>query len=139
MVLLITRRCCRTNFPLCSKFAAERGVRRTTAVITRATLTHELKSLGVQTNETLMVHAGLRKVGPVEGGADALLDALLEVVGSEGTLLMVLGADADVPFDAQESPAEAGMAYLPKCSAAALPPESTTMQQLASESAAPER
>ena len=26
-IMRITRHCCRTNFPLCSKFAAERGIR----------------------------------------------------------------------------------------------------------------
>lgn len=79
---------------------------------TRATLTHELKSLGVQMNETLMVHASLRKIGRVEGGADALLDALLDAVGPGGTILMVLGADADEPFDAQNSSAERDIGVL---------------------------
>ena len=40
-----------------------------------------------------MVHASLRAIGPVEGGADALLDALDRVVGRDGTLLMILGAE----------------------------------------------
>lgn len=81
-------------------------------MITRDTLTHDLRSLGVQKNEALMVHASLRKVGPVEGGADALLDALLGSVGPGGTLLMALGADADAPFDALTSPAERDMGIL---------------------------
>src|SRR6185503_18170860 len=36
----------------------------------------------------LVVHSSLRAIGPVEGGADGILDALLEVVGPDGTLAM---------------------------------------------------
>jgi aminoglycoside N3'-acetyltransferase len=39
-----------------------------------------------------MVHASLRAIGPIRGGADGLIDALEAAVGSEGTLLMTLGA-----------------------------------------------
>lgn len=53
-----------------------------------------------------MVHASLRKVGPVEGRADGLIDALVETLGSDGTVVMVLGADADEPFEATETPAD---------------------------------
>ena len=53
-----------------------------------------------------MVHASLRKVGPIQGGADALLDALIETLGPRGTLLMVLGADDAEPFDASSSPVD---------------------------------
>lgn len=53
-----------------------------------------------------MVHASLRKTGPVEGGATAVLAALLETLGSGGTLVMVLGADDEEPFDVRSTPAE---------------------------------
>ena len=58
-------------------------------------LIRDLRRLGVRTGETLMVHASLRAIGPVEGGASAVLDALDQVVGPEGTLLMILGAVVD--------------------------------------------
>lgn len=54
-----------------------------------------------------MVHASVRKIGPLEGGADALLDALIQALGPGGTLLMVLGADDEEPFDALSSPVDA--------------------------------
>ncbi len=56
-------------------------------------LAEDLRSLGVSAGDVLMVHASLRAIGPVEGGADALLDALDRVVGRDGTLLMILGAE----------------------------------------------
>jgi len=42
-----------------------------------------------------MVHASLRAVGPVDGGADGVVDALEAAAGPGGTLLMVLGARDD--------------------------------------------
>jgi aminoglycoside N3'-acetyltransferase len=75
-------------------------------MIDRTSLTHDLVSLGVQPGTALMVHASLRKLGPIDGGADAVLDALMDTLGSDGTLLMVLGADDDEAFDAQTSAAD---------------------------------
>ena len=42
-----------------------------------------------------MVHASLRAIGPVEGRAAGVIDALETAVGPHGTLLMVLGARDD--------------------------------------------
>jgi aminoglycoside N3'-acetyltransferase len=43
----------------------------------------------------VMAHASLRRIGPVEGGADGVIAAILEAIGPEGTMLMVLGAADD--------------------------------------------
>jgi aminoglycoside N3'-acetyltransferase len=51
-----------------------------------------LHRLGVQQGDALMVHASLRRLGPVDGGATGVLDALEAAVGPEGTLMMILGA-----------------------------------------------
>lgn len=51
--------------------------------------------LGVSPGDLVMVHASMRRIGPVEGGADAVIDALEAVVGPTGTLLMNLGARDD--------------------------------------------
>src|ERR1700730_1495384 len=55
-------------------------------------LVADLRRLGVRTGDALMVHASLRRIGPVAGGADGVLDALDAAVGGEGTLMMTLGA-----------------------------------------------
>ncbi|MFO0675856.1 MAG: AAC(3) family N-acetyltransferase [Polyangiaceae bacterium] len=65
-----------------------------------------LRSLGVVAGDTVMVHASMRRVGPVEGGAAGVVDALSRAVGPEGTVLMVLSAVEDVPFDARTSPVD---------------------------------
>ena len=51
-------------------------------------LSRELASLGVHRGAVLLVHCSLRSIGWVEGGAATLLDALLKVLGLEGTLLV---------------------------------------------------
>ena len=60
-----------------------------------AQLAAELRGLGVATGDVVMVHASLRRIGPVDGGADGVVDALDAAVGHEGTLLMTLGARDD--------------------------------------------
>lgn len=94
-------------------------------------ITGDLRRLGVAPGDLVMVHASLRAVGPVEGGADGVLDALEAVVGPEGTILMTLGARDDwgwindrpeperahllrgsEPFDAARTPADPDMGVL---------------------------
>ena len=78
-----------------------------------------------------MVHASLKRIGPVEGGALGVVHALDRAVGADGTLLMVLGANDDwywvnsrpeaersalladaEPFDSQTTPAEKDVGVL---------------------------
>lgn len=60
-------------------------------------LVEDLQTLGVRAGDTLMVHVSLRAIGPVERGPSGVLEALDRAVGSNGTLLMVLGAE--IPHD----------------------------------------
>jgi len=53
---------------------------------TRASLAADLGRLGVADGDLVMVHAAMRRVGPVLGGPDALIAALRDAVGREGTL-----------------------------------------------------
>ncbi|MEO1192213.1 MAG: aminoglycoside 3-N-acetyltransferase [Pseudomonadota bacterium] len=62
-------------------------------------LTHDLHSLGVRQGDIIMLHASYRAVGPVAGGPEALLAALLEAVGPEGGLVMFVSWAAS-PYEA---------------------------------------
>ena len=72
----------------------------------RSELTGDLRNLGVRAGDLVMVHASLRAVGPVDGGADGVIDAILAAVGPHGTMLMTMGADDAEPFDAQATPVD---------------------------------
>lgn len=50
-------------------------------------LAEQLRVLGLQPGDAVMVHASLRAAGPCLNGADDLIDALLQCTGENGTLL----------------------------------------------------
>ena len=56
--------------------------------VTRGTLVSDLRKLGVRTGQSILLHASLRSLGWVEGGAPAVVAALREVVGRGGTLVV---------------------------------------------------
>lgn len=54
---------------------------------TRQQLGEHLAGLGLGSNDAVLVHAGLRAIGPVLGGPDTLIAALRDVVDPRGTIL----------------------------------------------------
>lgn len=58
-------------------------------------LVADLRRLGVRSGDLLMVHASLRSIGPVAGGAGGVLDAVGEAIGPDGTLLVNVGVRDD--------------------------------------------
>ena len=61
---------------------------------TRAALRNHLRRLGVGAGDAVMVHAAMRKVGRLLNGPDALIGALLDAVGPQGTILAYTDWDA---------------------------------------------
>ena len=56
--------------------------------IRKADIARALREAGVNADDLVLVHSSLSAFGHVEGGADAVIDAFLEVLGPNGTLLM---------------------------------------------------
>jgi aminoglycoside 3-N-acetyltransferase len=54
---------------------------------TRLSLSRDFAALGVAPGDDVFVHAALRALGPVVGGADTVLDGLRDAVGETGTVL----------------------------------------------------
>src|SRR5579862_4147659 len=54
----------------------------------RESLARDLRSLGVIPGQTLLVHASLRQIGWVSGGADEVVAALRQVLGRDATLVV---------------------------------------------------
>ncbi|MEW5853965.1 MAG: AAC(3) family N-acetyltransferase [Myxococcota bacterium] len=96
-----------------------------------ARLVTDLQRLGVREGDTLMVHASLRALGPVEDRAAGVIRALDTALGPSGTFMMVMGAQNDwdwvnerpeeerpallanaEPFDALRTPAESDVSAL---------------------------
>ena len=62
----------------------------------------------------VMLHASVRAVGWVVGGPDVVIQALLDVLAPEGTLMMYVGSE-DMPYGMAEWPEERRRAYLEEC------------------------
>lgn len=55
---------------------------------TRASLAADLTGLGLRPGDTVLVHSSLRSLGWVCGGALAVVQALLDAIGPDGTLVV---------------------------------------------------
>ena len=55
---------------------------------TREKLLQNLRDLGVEPGDILFVHSSFKSLGPVEGGAGAVVEALERAVGPDGLILM---------------------------------------------------
>lgn len=88
--------------------------RHSPAVVTLDDIRQGVRSLGIGAGDTVMVHSSLSAFGWVEGGADTVIDALLEALGTSGTLVMPTftwqehHARELVDFDVQHTPCETG-------------------------------
>lgn len=75
---------------------------------------NDLEALGVRAGDDLLIHASYKALGEVEGGIQTLIEAVLDTLGDEGTLLMpALSYDPvhamDVPtFDIKATPSCVG-------------------------------
>ena len=86
----------------------------TRSTVTRSDIVRGLREVGLATSNTVFAHSSLSAFGFVKGGADAVIDALLEAVGPTGTLALptfTWGPFHDkegVVFDVANTPCETG-------------------------------
>lgn len=67
-----------------------------TSPLTRSRLAGDLRALGLRPGDDVLVHSSLRGLGHVDGGASTVVDALLDAVGPDGTVLFpTITATAD--------------------------------------------
>ncbi len=57
-------------------------------MLNKQDLQNSFQNIGLRSGDTVLVHSSLRTLGPVDGGADTVIDALLETVGPDGILAM---------------------------------------------------
>lgn len=78
-------------------------------VITKEEIITELKNVGLEKNDVVIVHSSLKSMGYVCGGAQAVIEALITTVGCEGSIMMPtqswknLDPEEGVHWDADEA------------------------------------
>ena len=84
-------------------------------MIGRQEIATALRFVGVAPGQHLLVHSSLSSLGRVEGGAPTVVQALLDVLGSDGTLLAPtltgsedIGPTTEMAFDVDASPSWTG-------------------------------
>ncbi len=70
-------------------------IRSARTPVTRRRIVRDLRRLGVEPGQALLVHASLRSLGWVTGGGRAVVDALREAVGPEGHVVVPTGTEAN--------------------------------------------
>ncbi len=86
----------------------------------KSQIVHGLKKIGLNRGDHLAVGVSFRSLGPVDGGPDTFIDALIDAVGPDGTVMMnthtiffnlaeVRLGWTDYVFDAQTTPCVTGI------------------------------
>lgn len=83
--------------------------------ITRSELVTGLRKLGVRSDGTIMLHASVKAIGWVVGGPDVVIQALLDVLGQGGTLMMYVAWEEDAPYSLSQLPRKWQDVYLREC------------------------
>ena len=81
--------------------------------ISRKQIGASLRALGLKSSDILFVHSSLSSIGYVDGGAQTVVDALLDVLGPKGTLVVPTFTDfhkvaTDSVFDPVRDPSDMG-------------------------------
>ena len=79
----------------------------------RAQIAEALQTLGLRPGHIIFVHSSLRSIGYVEDGADAVVNAFLDLLGPTGTLVVPAftfshGGKSNPVFDPIQDPSEMG-------------------------------
>jgi aminoglycoside 3-N-acetyltransferase len=71
-------------------------------------VSNSLARLGIGSGDAVIVHGSLGSMGKVSGGAEAVIQGILELIGPEGTLVMPTLTDITLPYSPESSPSTAG-------------------------------
>ncbi|MFD9038831.1 aminoglycoside 3-N-acetyltransferase [Streptomyces bottropensis] len=74
-------------------------LRRSGGPVTRSRISHDLAELGLGDGDLVMFHTRMSAIGYVAGGPETVIEALRDVVGSRGTLMVTCGWNDAPPYD----------------------------------------
>lgn len=82
-------------------------------MVTRKDMTEALYRLGVKNGDILLFHSSFKSLGEVEGGADAVIDGMLDALSPDGTLVAPTLVQKDFHnayknWDIKKSPSDVG-------------------------------
>ncbi len=77
---------------------------RTTIPLTVTSLSEQLRACGLVEGQSVLVHMAMSKLGWIIGGAEAVILALLAVVGDTGTIMMVTNSSNNTDPDEWQHP-----------------------------------
>lgn len=82
--------------------------------VTRRRIADDVSRLGLAEGDAVFFHSSLKSLGWVEGGAEAVVDAFLDVVGPDGLVIVptltfcFVGHGSGAGFDPRETPSRVG-------------------------------
>ncbi|HET7017564.1 MAG TPA: AAC(3) family N-acetyltransferase [Streptosporangiaceae bacterium] len=57
-------------------------------MLSRADLARDFEAIGVNAGQVLLVHCSMRRIGWIDGGADTVVNAVRDVLGDDGTVVV---------------------------------------------------
>ena len=93
------------------EFLTQRGQVRLRPYLIQAVIRDTLIEAGLKRGDAILGHFSLSRFGYIEGGADALIDTLLDLLGPEGTLMMptfTFSWLGHQPYNPTETPSRVG-------------------------------
>ncbi len=92
-------------------FLAQRGMVRLRPYLTQTEIRTALEQAGLEEGDLLLGHFALSRFGYIEGGAENLIDTLLDLLGPSGTLMMptfTWSWAGHAPYDPAQTPSRVG-------------------------------
>lgn len=86
-------------------------------VVTRSEVSADLVRLGVRRGSAVMLHASMSSIGWVIGGAPTIIDAVLDAVGPDGTVVALTGWEDRPPYHQHTWDPASREAYMRECPA----------------------
>lgn len=82
--------------------------------VTKERIMEDLRRLGLRRGDVVVFHSSLKSIGYVEGGADTVIDAFLDTVGPEGTVMVPtftfsFARAGGIPFHPAKTPSKVGL------------------------------
>jgi aminoglycoside 3-N-acetyltransferase len=66
----------------------EREIKKLSEGVSRERIIADLGSMGIEKGDVLFLHSSLKNIGYVDGGPDTVVNAILEAIGDQGTLIV---------------------------------------------------